>query len=271
MSENLPAIWQPSPFPAGSDLLPLDLAGPRDRIGQENVKSEDLLLPTMQLLQGMSEPCTRGEEGAKPGIFWHNGVRMPLPGPLRVLGVHHSRGRALLPKTGNARYVGLEMCVSRDQIEGSKYGDCASCQHKEWGPNSETPLCVESHNFVVMTKYGPALLRVPLSNKENRTTARNFLTSWVTSGKAIWSHPLVVASKQQTKKMGPGQKDAVYYTLDLRWAREDAVPPPALAAAREFHLTVNSANEAGKLHADDEAPTGDDHSPSPADLGDLPF
>lgn len=272
MSENLPAIWQPSPFPTGSDLLPLELAGPRDLVGQENIKAEDIVLPTLQLLQGMSEPVTSGEDGAKPGVFWHNGARMALVGPLRVLAVHHGRGRALLPKQGNARYAGLEMCISRDQIEGSKYGDCDSCRHKEWGPNKETPLCVESHAFVVLTKFGPALLRIPLSNKSNRTTARNLLTSWQFSGQPLWAHPLVVDSKQESKDMGPGQRPAIYYSLDLRWARADAVPPPVQATARQIHGQINSAHEAGKLHGDDEAPAGDGGAATGnGDLGDIPF
>lgn len=269
MTENLPApapIWLPKPFPTGTDLLPLNLGGPVDTIGQENIKAEDIVLPTLQLLQGMSEPCTRGEDGAKPGVFWHNGARVPLPGPLRLLVVAHSRGRALMPQVNNKRYEGLEMCVSRDQIEGSKYGDCAACSHKEWGPNKEKPLCIESHNFVVMTKYGPAMFRVPLSNKSNRTTARNFITAWRFSGEQLWSHPLVIASQQETKVLGPGQKDAVYYSLDLKWPRTEDVPPAVQSAARDLHLQFSRANEAGRLSADDETEGG---PVTPGD--DIPF
>jgi hypothetical protein len=262
----VPALWQPKPF-TGSDLLPLDLAGQGDRTGQENIKAEDIVLPTLQLLQGMSDPCTRGEEGAKPGVFWHNGANVALPGPLRVLAVAHTRGRALLPKANNARFSGLEMCVSRDMIEGSKYGSCDSCAHKEWGANRETPLCTESHGFVVMTKFGPALLRIALSNKQNRTTARNLLTTWNFSRKTLWSHPLQIASRQESKDMGPGQKPAIFYSLDLKWLQGEDVPPAVQVAAREIHDQISRANEAGKLEADDEVANG----PAPADLGDMPF
>lgn len=276
-SASVPAIWQPKPF-AGSDLLPLDLAGRGDTTGQENIKVEDIVLPTLQLLQGMSDPVTRGEDGAKPGVFWHNGASVVLPGPLRVLAVAHTRGRALLPKANSARFQGLEMCVSRDMIEGSKYGNCDSCRHKEWGQNRETPLCTESHGFVVMTKYGPALLRIALSNKQNRTTARNLLTSWSFSRKTLWSHPLQIASRQESKDMGPGQKPAIFYTLDLKWLQGEDVPPAVQVAARAIHDQVSRANEAGKLGADDEldeapkqdrAPAGD--APPPPDFGDIPF
>lgn len=276
MSENLPALWQPSTF-AGSDLLPLDLARPRELVGQENIKAEDIVLPTLQLLQGMSDPCTRGENGAKPGVFWHNGANMAIAGPVRLLFVAHTRSRALLPKQGNSKFAGVEMCISRDMIEGSKYGNCESCAHKEWGPNRESPLCVEAHGFVVMTKFGPALLRVPLSNKSNRTTARNFLTSWRFSGKTLWSHPVVVSSRQESKDMGPGQKPAIYYSLDLKWMQGEDVPPPVQVAARAIHDQVSSAHEAGKLSADDETdeppstPTDSYVAGGPRPTDDLPF
>ena len=245
-------VWTPTPF-VGTDLLPTSLgANAVDRTGREHVESGDLVLPSMSVLQGMSEAVTKGTvEGARPGKFFHSGCQEVLDGPIRVLLCAHTRSRALFVQPDRAEHKGLESCMSRDGIDGTVYGHCDSCPHKEWGKNNVPPPCSESHNFTALTKFGPAVIRFARTSFK---AARNFLTTWTMSPRPLWAHPAIITVNQQSRRLATG-KDATYYSMDIRWAQREDVPAPAQSAARAIWLQVNDAHEAGKFSTD--APDGE--------------
>lgn len=247
------ALWTPAKF-EGSDLLPVDLAATVDgqavdRTGRENISSEDLILPSLGLLQGMSDAVTQGHvEDARPGKFILSSTQEVLEPPLRLLLCAHTKSRALFPKGDNPRYAGKETCISRDGIQGSRYGSCDSCPHKEWGEKNQAPLCSESHNFTAITPFGPAVIRFARSSIKS---ARQFLTTWQMSPKSLWRHPVMVAVTQHSKKLPTG-KDATYFSMDMRWLQKEAVPPAIQEVAKALHQQVMQAHESGRFRTEDE-------------------
>ncbi len=253
--KNEVKVWSPSSPFDGTDLVPelrpggsLVVEPPGGLVGRENTEASDLILPSLQLLQGMSVPVTDRVEGAQPGKFYLSTSGEVLDSPLRLLIVHHSRSRALFPQPGNPRSSGLEKCLARDALEGSVYGVCENCEHKKWGEDDTPPACNESHNFVAMTDRGPAVLRLAKSSFKN---ARNFLTTWTMSNKNLWAHLTLVHVKQQTKALSSGQQ-ATYFTMDMRWDQREDVPPAFQENAREFYNQVQIAHEKGRFTSDDE-------------------
>ncbi len=255
MTEDEVVVWRPEQKFDGTDLLP-DLrpggeiveAPPGGLIGRENVEPEDLILPSMLLLQGMSDPVTEGVENAQPGKFWLSTAGEVILPPLRCLLVFHSRSRALFPQPGKPS-AALKKCLARDGLEGSEYGECEECEHRKWGAMSnEPPACAESHNFVVWTHFGPAVLRFA---KSSFKAARNFLTTWTMSSKNLWAHACIVTVKKNTKALSDGQQ-ATYFTMDIRWDQREDVPPAFQENAIELYKQIQKAHEAGRFTSDDE-------------------
>jgi len=230
------------------------LETPGGLVGRENIEPEDLVLPSLLLLQGMSEPCTEGEEGAQPGSFWLSTAGEAIKPPLRVVLVHHSRSRALFPQPNNPRTAGLQKCLARAGVKGTVYGVCDDCEHKDWGQKNEAPACAESHNFVAWTKYGPCVLRLA---KSSFKAARNFITTWTMSPKNLWAHPTLVHVKKQQRQLADGQ-NATYFTMDMRWQQKEDVPPEYQESAVALHTKIHEAHEAGRFTSDkEEAGYGD--------------
>lgn len=245
MSEEL-QVWKPSQF-QGSDLLPIALAGGAvDKTGREHVGAGDLILPSLSVLQGMSDVVTQNTiPGARPGLFYHSGAGELFEGPIRVLICAHTKSRSLFPHEDRAEHQGLEKCLSRDAVTGDKYGDCGSCPYKEWGENNSPPPCSESNNFTVLTSMGPAVIRFARTSFK---ASRNFITTWTMSPKPLWAHPAIITCRMEQKELKGGKK-STFFPMEIRWAQREDVPPAAQAAARGIHEQVMHAFEQGRFDA----------------------
>jgi hypothetical protein len=253
---NLPVkVWEPKKFETGTDLVPELHAGrdlvkppPGGIVGRENVEPSDLILPSLLLLQGMSDPVTNQEPGAQPGKFWLSTAGEVIQPPLRLLLVHHSRSRALFPQPNNARSCDLDKCLARDALEGTAYGVCDDCAHKKWGQQNEPPACAESHNFVAWTNSGPAVLRFA---KSSFKASRNFLTTWTMAQKNLWAHPAIVTIRKRTKALSDGSQ-STYYTMEMRWDQKEDVPFTFQENALELYARIQKAHEEGRFTSDQE-------------------
>lgn len=251
-------VWQPSEF-AGSDLLPVGMAKTADTTGRERIEAEDLILPTLKLLQGSSEEVKQGVEGARAGIFWLTGAEEGFKGPLRVLAVAHTKSRALFPKEDRAEHQGLDECRSRDAKEGNRYGMCAECPHSQWDEaNGRPPACSESHNFTVLTPLGPAVMRF---QRTSIKAAKKLLTQWSMSQDPLWAHPLVISTSVRTDKVNG--RDSTTHVMETKWAQRETVPPHVQEAARAVYDQVINAHAAGKFG------TTEDEQPAPGE--DVPY
>lgn len=242
------AVWKPSEF-SGSDLLPVDLGKKKiDITGRENISAEDLIFPTLKLLQGSSDEVKKGIEGARAGLFWLTGVEEPVKPPVRVLACAHTKSRTLFPKKDRPEHAGLEECRSRNAIVGTRYGDCDQCPYKEWdNENNRPPACSESHNFTVLTPFGVAVLRL---QRTSYKAGKKLVSAWKMSPDALWEHPLVLTTSTRTDKVN-GQ-DSLTHLVDTKWVQRETVPPHVQAAARAIYEQVTAAHEAGKFDTQDE-------------------
>lgn len=251
--KNEVSVWKPAKHEAGSDLLPMHLAGGEllqvDERGREQIESRDLILPTLKCLTGTSDEVVRGMTGAKPGRFYMSGADQMFDAPLRLLLCAHTRSRALFPNPQDPKHKELETCLSRDSLRGTVYGLCEPCKYKDWGKDKgDKPACSESHNFVAITPYGPAVIRLSKSSFKN---AKGFLTSWKISPYPLWRFPVLVTTQMETKELAGGRKQP-YYVLDMRWQRSETVPQAAQEAAWMVHQQVMAAYNEGKFGYDAE-------------------
>jgi hypothetical protein len=248
--------WKPSEF-AGTDLLPINAGSRRNKtelVGRENVEETDLILPALRLLQGQSPPVVQGVPGAIPGKFIHSTNQMIFDAPLRVLVIAHTKSNALFPNANDPRSQGLERCISRDAVEGTVYGLCSECGRcTEWD-GKQPPIGAQSHNLVVMTEHGPALLRF---SRTSFQAAKAFITTWMMSDKNLWAHPVVVQVKKEPKVLKSGQQ-TVYCTAAPSWVQSEVTPPEVQAMALEWHKKVMAAHSSGRLSGEDER-MGDDN------------
>lgn len=252
--ENALTGWKPEQFD-GTDLLPMKaldctlLAKGEEVVGTENIDATDMVLPVLSLLHGMSKPIEEKLEGAQVGMFHMSVTNDIFEPPLRVLFVHHSKSKAMFPKENDARYTDLKRCVSRDGVAGDEYGDCEDCGRYKWqGADRDPPLCAESHNFVVWTPKGPAMLRCRVTNY---LTAKEFVTEWKMARVNMWHHPVIITTSTGKKQMSGG-KIKTFPTLVLNWARRETVPDGFREKCREEYDTIQAAWEAGRLRGDED-------------------
>ena len=239
----------------GKDLLPAlsgstQLVPAGDIVGYDNVEPEDLVLPVIKCLQGMSpEVMQEAHPDARPGRFFLTSTREAFAGPLRVLVVHHHRSRALFPDSKNPRTASLKVCLSSDALKGTVYGYCSDCEYAEWGEDRSPPPCSLSHNFVIATANGPALLRF---NRTSFKAGKEFASSCMLSvpRKNLWYHPAELRSVVATTKLPNGQ-EATYYRMSINWMRDVVTPEPMQQEARKLFEQVQAAFSAGKLGSDE--------------------
>lgn len=236
----------------GSDLLPklLDAQLPSaEVVGYDNVEPEDMVLPVLKCLQGMSPEVTEhADSGARAGKFFVTSTQRVLEPPVRVLVVQHHRARALFPNERN-NPKGLERCLSADAIKGSRYGYCSDCEHAEWH-DSEPPACSLAHNFIIATEDGPAILRF---SRTSLRAGKDFISGCKFSipSKPLWAHPAILRAVAATSRING--KDVTYYKMSLAWDRDTVTSDPLQAMAKGLYSQVHAAFNAGKLAPADEA------------------
>lgn len=248
MSEQL-QLWTPSPF-QGSDLLPVATAARKvDTIGRENVRMEDLVLPTLTILQGSSEQVKQGIEGARAGRFYLSGAEEFFDAPIRVLGIAYHFSRSLFPKPDRPEHNGLEECISRDGKTGKTYGECDMCPYSKWDDETnKPPICSETHNLTVLTPLGPAIIRFARTSARGWT--RGALSSWNTSANPLWAHPIVITTKVRTDMVNG--RPSTTHVMETRWAQRETVPPHVQESARALHEQVSAAQKHGRLSTTDD-------------------
>jgi len=228
------------------------LAKDEELVGQENIDPSDIVLPVLSLLHGTSKAIAKDKvEGAQVGLFHLSVTNQIFKPPLRVLFVHHSKSKALFPKDADSRYreQNLERCVSRDGVAGDRYGDCDECGRYRWkASNKLPPLCAESHNFVVWTQHGPAILRCRITNY---LTAKEFVTEWHMARVNMWHHPVIITTGQGHKTLASGEIQP-FPTLVLNWARRETVPDAMREKCRVEYDTLQTAWEAGRMRGDED-------------------
>jgi len=241
--------WEPASYD-GTDLLPVaateatELVAGIPVVGRENIGDGEVTLPTLKLLQGMSDEVTDGVEGARPGKFFLTSTQEVMEGPIRALIISHSKSNVMYPKAKDPRYAGLKKCLSRDAVEGTEYGFCADCQrHEIWGPNNAPPLCAESNNFTLMTSKGPAVIRF---KRTNHRTSKDFIINWRMTQKNLWHHPVEIRIVAETDK----DADSTFYKMKMQWNTRERIPDAVQLKAFETWEALDQAANDGRLKSE---------------------
>ncbi len=281
MTSDELTVWTPDPFEKGTDLLPVESLqsfGPDDvEVDTDlDLEPDDIVLPTLTVLQGTSEPVKQQIEGAVPGKLFLSATQEVLEAPARVLVIHRFRGNALFARKTNPAHEGLETCISRDGVTGTKYGDCETCgKCTDWrekpGKDRKTkPLGTKTQQFVVWTSRGICMLRVQMSNKFVGRTIRTFMTKKQTSNRNYFAHPTVL-------QVETGSDDEnTWFVPRLYWQEKIRVPDEMQRACALWRTRIKEALELGKLSdTEDEAPTQEGGTTSSPDAteghSDIPF
>lgn len=257
MSEEL-EVWKPREF-HGSDLLPIHVKpidAPDDipiMVEDDVGDSDDLILPSLQLLQGQSQAVLDNEEGAQPGKFYHTGTREVFTPPVRLIVFYHYKNNVFFPRSDDKDHEGLEFCLSVDGVTGTRYGACEECRKcLDWreGPGGENlkPLGAVNHNFAAMTDRGIVVLRF---GRTSFKAGKRFYSAWklATPRRNWFHHPAVLTVERETNADGKP-----FFKMDIAWEVRETVPPAIQRSGHELYQQIHSAFELGKFstHEDTE-------------------
>lgn len=257
--------WKPTPLKSGSDLLPTSTTarkiGPTNipLLEEDDLEPTDIRLPQLSVLQGVSKVVQDGEiDGAKPGRLYFSANARIIEPPARLLVVHRFRGNAMFVRN-TPEYAGLEDCISRDGVTGTKYGSCEVCKRcTEWREDAEghktlRPLGAKTQQLVVWLDDGIGILRIPLSNGHALRNMQDFQTRKTTTKRNWFAHPTLLFVDKHTNKDG-----APFMVPRLRWDETQIVPDDLQHACYEWYRRVTEALEQGTLSEDDSTPESRD-------------
>ena len=250
--ENKIAVWE-RPKYEGTDIVPTAetvtaLANPQHLVGRENIEVEDLIVPTIALLQGQSDAVTSGVPGAEPGKFQQSNSGEIYEPPLKVLVVHHHKSNAFFPQDQHdaiyPEYKGKESCLSRDGKVGTKHGLCEECRIcLDFMDDDRKPPGSHSQVLTVLIPDGPAVIRF---GRTSAKPARKFVSNWNFSSKNLWSHPVHIVVHAETKEL-PGGKKSTYFWMAPKWVKEEETPQVWQDACLEMYNRIKGAHEEGKF------------------------
>lgn len=243
------AIWEQPEF-EGTSLIPTSesvtgLSNPQPLVGRENVAIEDLIVPSLALLQGQSDAVTSGVPGAVPGLLMQTNTGEIIKPPLKCIVVHYHKTHAFFPQMDKyPEAKGKKPCMSRDTVRGNRYGICEECGIcTTWMDDGRPPMGARNHVFTVMTNGGPATIRFSRSYYKNGS---KFLSNWGFSSNNLWDFPVIVGVHPEPHTLDTGKK-TTYQTLVMHWMTAEPTPEPWRVACQAMFDKIESAHEAGKF------------------------
>ena len=160
------------------DTMLADLAG----VGLENVKSDDIILPKLLLLQPTSPLAS--EDDFKAGNLVDSINLTNYKNQARFYVVHYypSRTKWEGSEEGTDSITSPVECVSNDAMVGSKFGSCATCPFAQWGSGKKKgqpsgPACTEFKNLILVPAEDPTSIPMMFSAKRTGLKAVKQLLS----------------------------------------------------------------------------------------------
>ena len=203
--------------------------------GFENFKSEDLIIPRLRLLQGLSEAVVSGSgkmgqfQDSLTGEILGEGVEIVLLG-MQNGAVYFESGEGMRCKSGD----GIT------NMEGVKCVDCPFNQYygTRWKKDEEPPKCSATKEFVCVTKG-------TVEGSEQRPIVVSFLKTSYKMGKKLASiarlsgRDIFAASYSITSEMMKNKKGtyAIMNVKQCGWLK-----PEELAAAEAWYHTLGQSN-----------------------------
>lgn len=157
--------------------------------GFENEDPSDLLLPRIELLQGLSPAVQQGK--GKAGEIVNQISKQPLSTDI------------IIPIAMHRKYI---KWIPRDEGGGIEYqtndrNDPRVKEDTKWGAHGEKPSCTAYMNFLVLLE-GSTLPIVLSFAMTNYNTGKKLYTLCKMTGKDMWMNRYKLSSLSRTNKMG---------------------------------------------------------------------
>ena len=157
--------------------------------GFENEDAKDLLLPRIELLQGLSAAVQEGK--GKAGEIVNQISKAPLP------------TNTFIPIAMHRKYI---KWIPRNEGGGIEYqtanpNDERVLEDTKWGQHGEKPTCTSYMNFLVLLE-GQTLPIVLSFSMTNYQEGRKLYTMCKMAGCDIWLKKYKIASKSKTNNSG---------------------------------------------------------------------
>jgi hypothetical protein len=208
--------------------------------GFEHEDSKDLLLPRIELLQGLSPAVQEGK--GRAGDLVNQISKSPLPTNI------------FLPITMHRKYI---KWIPRDQGGGIEYQtsdptDERVIEDVKWGRHGEKPSCTAYMNFLVLLEGAtlPIVLSFSLTNYQE---GRKLYTMCKMANCDMWKKKYKIASKIKTNNMG------TWHVYDVSEVGDSSAQDIATAeklyeafSTRDLKFEVEAASQDASAPKDEE-------------------
>jgi hypothetical protein len=245
-------------------------------LGLEAIKSSDLVVPRLVLLQAMSPAVTAEDSQLKAGVIYNltTGENLGKSINFVLLNYWLNRTKWETPEIGSP----IE-CIASDGELGSKYGECRVCSFKDW-QGKEPPLCTDFKNLIMLVK--PQEGGWEDANWANYAAKRSALTptnrlltavkTWMNNGVQM---PIFAGIYEMMIQRREGN-GGVYYAPEFK--RVGIIPKASIQSIKgKWQAFEEIRIEAQRIAASQNAESGDDEHPDMATAGaastkdDLPY
>ena len=245
-------------------------------LGLEEVKSSDMVIPRLSILQAMSPAVTDEDSTAKAGEIYNITTSENYGRTMQFVAVGYWVSRT----KWFTREIGSDVeCVAPTATQGTVYGACATCEFAKWTEDGSgkniPPFCTDFKNFIML----PVLEGVPVSDSpfvlySGKRTAIRSINRLLTALKMRKHNgaPLpIFADVWEMKAEGQeGKTGGKYYTPAFKRIRSiTAAEVPLMlarykefdsirAAAQDFAVkAADPSDEESDIVEDDGAPLGE--------------
>jgi hypothetical protein len=199
--------------------------------GFENEDAKDLLLPRVELLQGLSPAVQEGK--GKAGDIVNQISKSPLSSD------------EFLPITMQRRYI---KWIPRDQGGGVEYqtsdpNDPRVLEDTKWGDHGEKPTCTAYMNFLVLMSGStlPIILSFSMTNYQE---GRKLYTMCKMAGCDMWLKKYKLKSKAKQNNMG------TWHVFDIAEAGDSSAEEAQIAetlyhsfAKKQFNVDLDGGSD----------------------------
>jgi len=208
--------------------------------GFEDEDAKDLLLPRVELLQGLSPAVQEGK--GKAGDIVNQISKSPLPTNI------------FIPIAMHRKYI---KWIPRDQGGGIEYQttdphDVRVIADTKWGPHGEKPTCTSYMNFLVLLE-GATLPLVLSFSMTNYQEGRKLYTMGKMANCDMWLKRYELRSKPKTNNMG------TWHVFDIAEAGDTGAVDVKIAEAlyetfstRDLNFEVESSSPTATASKDED-------------------
>jgi hypothetical protein len=237
-------------------------------LGLEAIKSSDLVVPRVTILQAMSPAVTAEDSDVKAGVIYNLTTGESLGKSVEFVLLNYWLSRTKWePDEDGKQVIGAPIeCIAPDGENGSRYGACGKCQFANWD-GKKPPLCTDFKNLIMLIKpnnggWEDANWANFAAKRSALTPTNRLLTTvktWIQSGVKM---PIFAGIYEMSAGRREGQ-GGVFYVPDFK--RIGIVPKTALAGVHARWSEFEEIRaEAIKVAAEQNAAEGDDESPAGA-------